>query len=134
MRFGCKLIAIKTQTRPANEAANIKVNRLSAGVNSGSTIPVNVVRIAPPATINAPFKPAALPASLGRTDIAAALLPGMVNPLPRPTNIVLPKNSSGDTNPRTVTIIPIAHPKQATNLPTIIMVVGENLEASRAAI
>ena len=120
-------------SNPATEAMSINSNRTNAGLSSGSIQPVIVVNMAPPVTIIAPKKPAALPASFGFTDMVFALLPGMEIPFPSPTNMVAVKNKTGVSCSIIVMEMPIKSPEQATSLPMIIKVSALYLRANRPA-
>ena len=62
-------------------------------------IPASTDSAAPPPIIKAPPRPAADPASAGRTDSMPALALGSSTPLPKPMKIMNPKNASGDCTP-----------------------------------
>ena len=113
------------------EEANI--SEISAkGVGQRLKIePASAVKAAPVATFMDPFKPAALPVSDGRTDIAPELLLGMVRPLPMPTKMVLPKKKTGDRTPASKTKTPNDNPAQVVILPASIIVVSRKRGARR---
>src|SRR5439155_450759 len=72
---------------------------------------------APPAPVSAPDRPAALPISSGRTDIAPALLLGIDTPLPKPSNTHEPNKETSRTTAARSKLRPAANPPQATTLP-----------------
>src|SRR3981081_2156638 len=78
-------------SKPIPEDRSIIANRVGAAFASVRTMPVIADRNAPPPTVNAADSPDALPASSGRTETTPALLLGIANPLPRPTQAQAPK-------------------------------------------
>ena len=78
-------------SKPIPEDSSIIANRVGAAFASVRTMPVIADRNAPPPTVNAADSPDALPAISGRTETTPALLLGIANPLPRPTQPQAPK-------------------------------------------
>lgn len=93
--------------------------------------PVSAAIAAPTATVSAPDRPEALPASVGRTDMAPEPALGMVMPLPMPTHMQAPNRVSSCTTPHARTSSPRIKPRQATMRPPSIMAVSECRAARR---
>jgi len=70
-----------------------------APVSGVSTNPAKAESAAPLPIIIAPPRPDAVPAKCGRTDNSPAVAFGITSPLPRPTNVIIPKNVKGEPLP-----------------------------------
>src|SRR5437868_12697014 len=105
------------------EDRSIIANKVGAAFASVRTAPVTADRSAPPPTVSAADSPDALPASSGRTETTPALLLGIANPLPRPTQAQAPKYIGKFTASWKQSRIPKTRPAHATNPPVSIIVV-----------